>query len=407
MALFHKKNGELNFDAILWLFIGGLALRYGLKTPSPVLWALAAVSLSICAGKLWQKRWADWLALVMMGGALGLAGFNLIYQGFSWSRITFVLLSCLGLWNVWKDDIRHSYDGEDDDTENKPMISIALLLSKPRYLEDKVLAHIVESAWGGNYTQEDSPKQDGFVVGESPLYMIKSPMGMFVVHNFSRPYWDEVDKVAMDIPDLRLRKAVQEHQAWLSVDLLGSGDAESGQAASYAAIIRLIEALADETVLAVTRPATGQMCEWSDDVLEALLRPNGEASFHRSANIPIVEVSADDPAMKAAVAEARRCWPEFVSAFASRQPQDVFSVKAPVTRGETTEFIWLEVTGLEPDYIHGRLSNAPLALEGLKLGSQIEVPVSEINDWVCVTGDGGPKGGFTIQVVMSRERASH
>lgn len=340
-----------------------------------------------------------------------------LVSSFSWSKLGTTILFVWLAWN-YRASLKQMEFGAllegvkaDGDTDgslggegDEPIISIVLLLASPRYLEDVVLAEIVEEAWGGDYTSGDDGVQDGYVVGEAPVYVVKCPHGIFMVNQFDQPYFDDVEEVAEEIGELRLRRAILSHEAWLSVDLMVPTDDELPLEEFYPLIIRLIYELAGDDVLAVLRPETGQINVWDDEVLGALLKPDGIEQFNRvDPFVPVVPVADDDPAMKAAVAEARDRWPEFEESFAKRGSDDAFSVKAPVTVGENTEFIWIEVTGLEPDYIHGKLGNEPVALEGLQLGSVVEVPVAELNDWFYAIGDGEPVGLFTVKVVQEAQ----
>ncbi len=107
------------------------------------------------------------------------------------------------------------------------------------------------------------------------------------------------------------------------------------------------------------------------------------------------------------IAEARRRWPEFVAIFKNRQPDDErFIVKAPFT-GEDgkVEHMWLQVFGLEPEYVHGHLVNHPMHTTKHKQGSQVEVPVAEVSDWVCPDAEGNPLGNFTHQAIAQAAKA--
>ena len=116
--------------------------------------------------------------------------------------------------------------------------------------------------------------------------------------------------------------------------------------------------------------------------------------------MPVVGVGADDPRMQEAVATARARWPEFVAAFENRGDGGTFSVKAPVTDGDATEFIWLEVTALEGDHIHGHLGNEPVSLPRLRLHDPVRVAVADLNDWIHIApATDELHGGFTIQVL--------
>src|SRR4051812_1646813 len=73
-------------------------------------------------------------------------------------------------------------------------ISLLLLLSEPRYLDAKRLARLVEKAWGaGSCTVE----------GKSPLLRIHSQDRTFVIQNVDAPYFDQPQKVAAEMRELR------------------------------------------------------------------------------------------------------------------------------------------------------------------------------------------------------------
>ncbi len=82
-------------------------------------------------------------------------------------------------------------------------------------------------------------------------------------------------------------------------------------------------------------------------------------------------------------------------------------MKSPITQGENTEFIWIEVTAIENDTIYGTLANDPMDLGPLRLGSRVRTSRSELNDWMYFDAEDQMQGGFTVKVVdaISRERA--
>jgi uncharacterized protein YegJ (DUF2314 family) len=287
-----------------------------------------------------------------------------------------------------------------------PMVSLVLLLKQPRYLEAPVLAEILRAAWDVTFSvsaadEKKSENTSGqpWIIGQNPIFMVNTGGAMFVVHNHERLYFGEVENLAEKVPDLRLRTIILEHRAWLSVDAMGvSGEAET--AAAYKKISRALAELADDTVLGLFQPEANRLTPWEPS-LEAQLR-SGENLDELFAlkQAPVVQISNDDPRMLAAVTEARQRWPEFVAAFGARRATGNYAVKAPVTRGDNTEFIWLEVIGLEPEFIHGKLANDPVNLEGLKLGDQVEVAVAELNDWTYRhTEAEDPAGLFTVKVL--------
>jgi len=201
--------------------------------------------------------------------------------------------------------------------------------------------------------------------------------------------------MAAGCADLRLARAIREHRAWLSVDVLSPREAGEN---AYLVIGKLLAELADEDCLAIVAPALQQMSPW-EPALAATLRGTQPLDAVRvMSQVPVTEVSGDDPLMVAAVAEARGRWPEFVAAFEVRRPEQNFAVKAPFREGEFREFLWLGVTAIEHDTICGKIDNDPVELKQVQSGSRVQVAVPEINDWVYTDGD-NLQGGFTIEAL--------
>src|SRR5262249_17244391 len=154
--------------------------------------------------------------------------------------------------------------------------------------------------------------------------------------------------------ELRLRKAVRDHSAWLSVDLLGECS-EDQLPDVYRTIGKLAAALTDDDCLALFAPATSQLVVFDPPMRDQLRGDDPLVLFDLPPPRPVVPVSGDDPRLKAAVAKARRRWTQFVTAFEERRPDQTFSVKARIGDPDCYEFMWLTVTGLENGIIYGRL----------------------------------------------------
>jgi uncharacterized protein YegJ (DUF2314 family) len=78
-------------------------------------------------------------------------------------------------------------------------------------------------------------------------------------------------------------------------------------------------------------------------------------------------------------------------------------VKAPITAGTNTEFIWLEVGAVENGVIYGRLANEPINLGSLKIGAQVRTTVDKLNDWAFIDPKGQSQGLFTVKVLTDAE----
>jgi uncharacterized protein YegJ (DUF2314 family) len=100
--------------------------------------------------------------------------------------------------------------------------------------------------------------------------------------------------------------------------------------------------------------------------------------------------------------EARRRFPEFEDAFRSGDATD-FSVKALISSADNAEHIWIEVEEITEGKIVGRLGNEPVRLDGLRLGSRVEIEKSQVEDWAFRSGD-TPIGMFTVPVIQRIEK---
>lgn len=195
--------------------------------------------------------------------------------------------------------------------------------------------------------------------------------------------------------ELRFRQAVLDHRAWLSVDVLHGAEDEVAVQRAYGYIAKLQAELVDENTLAIMCPGMSWGVPADPGLEDKLRAPDPLAAVQRPELLPVYRVSPDDAAVKAAVAEARSRWPEFVRVFESRDIAQMFSVKAPISDGANTEFMWLAVERIEGDMIYGCLDNDPANLVNLKPGDPLRVPVSDVCDWLY-TNEGGYVGGFSI-----------
>jgi len=61
------------------------------------------------------------------------------------------------------------------------------------------------------------------------------------------------------------------------------------------------------------------------------------------------------------------------------------------------------VTDIDDTILRGKLGNEPAALDGLRYGSRVEVPIAEVEDWVYMS-EGKPVGAFSLEYFMKRKR---
>ncbi len=383
---------------IVGLWIG---IRHLLKGDTFALFGLVTV---ICGVGLWfQQQWARWGAIAMcVTVALFYLTMRLLAHTFGLETLVLVFGSFYGAWHMWKNYPKPTALEEAKD--KKPLISLVLLLRQPRYLEARVLAESVSAAWGEKYSSGDDGDKDStrWVVGATPTFITNAPEGIFMINNFDHQYFDNMKGVLDYLQELRLHKAVEEHQAWLSVDLISLHDESAAPESVYPRIAKLIAELAGPDCTALFQPGPGRINVWDDQLERKLRGPDLLEAFRVQSNVPVIGVDDDDPRMKDAVEQARARWPEFVEAFQKRDGKN-FSVKAPITVDNRREFIWVEVNGLEPEYIHGTLANNPINLGDMKMGDRLEVPLKDLNDWAFLRND-EPVGMFTVKVISDIQK---
>jgi uncharacterized protein YegJ (DUF2314 family) len=280
-----------------------------------------------------------------------------------------------------------------------PKNSLVLLFREPRDLDAELLVQVVNSTFGLELTTGKSDATE-FVTGEEPVFFAQFAKRIFQILCVRKPYFDDLDAITSEIIELRLRKAVAEHRAWVSVDLMTDyPDADLRDPHWY--IGNLLAALANGDTTAVVCPAERQMRAWDRNVLNTLRSDNPLDAFRVAPDkVPVIAIDDDDPRMLAAVEEARRRWPEFVAAFRQRQPGQKFAVKVPIRDDEDhTEYMWLTVLRVDDDQIHGKVDNEPVEVKSVRLGSKVTASQHELNDWIFVDGE-RMLGGFTVKLLQ-------
>ncbi|WP_395743079.1 DUF2314 domain-containing protein [Prosthecobacter sp.] len=402
----------LGFHAWAWVMIG----TWMRNQSSRIMGALMAVT---ALGLLMRLRWTRLVGTAMLIWISGFKAYGLVAREFTWKQAMWSALYGLIAYHLWtKPDsgILDDFAGEDqpdadqekqsEEDHEKPIISLVHLRRQQRYLEPQVLANALSEAWGLQIAggEEDVKEADGFVAGENPLFIVmvhKPTFAMFMVHNRDSAYFEDPEETAGRVPNLRFAEIIREHSAWLAVDLMQAKDTKLDQDEAYRLIGKAVSALADDDVMAILCPQHHFFNLWSPELEKTLCGESPLEALQEEVKAPVIGVPDGDTIEKA-IDEARRRWPEFVEAFKKRQPDDErFIVKAPFT-GEDgrVEHMWLQVFGLEPEYAHGNLINHPMHTTKLRMGSQVEVAVGEVSDWICPDAEGNPLGNFTQQAIV-------
>jgi uncharacterized protein YegJ (DUF2314 family) len=279
------------------------------------------------------------------------------------------------------------------------------LLREPKSWDAAALARLAGRAWRADLGDGDNEGRDGYVAGTPPLYAIGCGQRLVVVHCVSAPYVPDVDVFAERITDLRIRSLFREHKAWFSCDAFGVNRASSPEEVRqwYGWLGRLVAELLDENCLLLFLPDTHELFPVNEETEAALRSSDPRQALMETATLPLIGVDSEDPLMQKAVAKARARWPEFLAAYERNAGKD-FAVKAPVTVGGSTEFIWIAVTAIEGDRVYGILDNDPVNLGRLQRGSKVAVRVSDLNDWMYLSPRGQVEGGFTLNAVFKAAR---
>ncbi len=297
----------------------------------------------------------------------------------------------------------------------RPITALVFLLKEPRKLADWQVRQIAAQVLGMEFKMGETPEpntimavaaekiQPSLTPGAGMSYLINTGKNILLINSFTRPYMDDPEKYSESISDLRLQRAVAGHQAWISADLFGEPGSKSEREEIYADLGRLLAPFADEDCLALYCPELERCNEYAPAVVEQLKSGQPLEIFDAPTNAPVVNISADDPRMVAAVAEARSRWPEFVAAFQAgvASPEAPFIVKARFSDGENEEFMWVSVTGIAGETITGKLENSPAALTNVKLGDEVNAQLADINDWLCQRGE-ETIGGFTVKLMSEK-----
>ena len=113
--------------------------------------------------------------------------------------------------------------------------------------------------------------------------------------------------------------------------------------------------------------------------------------------------SADDQEMNAAQMEARRTYPEFLTALQNGCNGCAnFLIKMRFSYGEANgEHIWIENLQIGDGEVRGTLANVPENIQNLNYADTVEVVKEKISDWKY-TQNGKLVGGYTLRVMYNR-----
>lgn len=384
---------DLPWIAVPLAMVGAFLLWEGLNNSLPYNALHGTIILGMGIAVWFQQPWAR-----IIGAAyFAIIGSAKLYEQYSTEFTVSQMLAVGGcatlgsaLW-FWRDS--------PDKRAGRPLVSLVLLLRQPRFLSDRAISRAAVTAWGGEFLPGDPRHRGNVVAGQTPLFMIRAGTASYLVHNQDQTYFEGRESEITAINDLTLRNAVAEHRAWIAVDLLESGREFKKIADAYPKIGRLLAEFSGPDCVALLCPETGFICAYDDDIDDKLRSADPLATLKQAQQPSPPAINEDDPRLVAAVAEARQRWPEFLTAFAKRQADQIFSIRAalPVKTSGKTEPIWVRVSQIDDQTIHGHLDSDPLDLN-LKSDVPVVVELQTLTDW-AFTQDQKTTGLFTLKAL--------
>lgn len=412
-AWFNRLTSNWNIAAgLLGVWAWGLYAG-AMKLQNTAIWLTFAGVVVVALGLVFRFNWARKAALGILVAMAAMKLVALVSREFSWRQLGYAGGIGFIAYYLWKKPDKGFIDdfSDEEPEDPKPLISLVHLRASQRYLEPVVLAQALSDAWGRKiHGGEGDPPDDadGFVVGQNPILMVmvqKPSFAMFMVHNHEQPYFEDAEDIAKSVPNLRFAQIIREHRSWLAIDLMQMKASGVDQDEGYRMIGKAISALADDHTMAIMCPQHNFFNLWSEELETLLCGDSPLDALREEVKAPVIGVP-DGDLIENAIAEARQRWPEFVAIFQKRQPDDDRFIVKAAFEGEDgqTEHMWLHVIGLEPEYIRGHLMNEPMHTAKLKKGSQVEVPLAHLSDWICPDAEGKPLGNFTHQAIQQAAR---
>lgn len=276
------------------------------------------------------------------------------------------------------------------------LYSFVWLLKEPRLVNEETVLILARKVLGDDLiTVAELPKTPD--LPGSMFMVVAQPRQAFGVIFADRPYVNDVDEEAANIPELRRRTLFAEHTAWLAVDVMGERPTQE----TWAIVGKMVAEFAGPDCLLLYSPSHEKMEPYSDELVEALQGQDALSALGMGLEPPVVAIGPDSEKLQEAEEEARRRWPEFLSAFHEKDPsREDFAVKAPFeTPNGEMEHMWVMVEQVEGDIIRGSLGNDPIHVRSLAAGSHVELEKDRISDWVYME-EGEMVGGFSMKVLL-------
>jgi hypothetical protein len=150
--------------------------------------------------------------------------------------------------------------------DRNPPLGIVLLLGRAKPLQASTLAElfgrateatfqVVTPQGGRNVTATDLPKGNA-VLGSPPSFLVQADGDLFLVNSVAKPYVADLQNGSGGVDTTLVAKVRQEHQAWLSVEILHP---EAASAANYRIVAQVIAELLSTDCLALFHPESRKL----------------------------------------------------------------------------------------------------------------------------------------------------
>jgi uncharacterized protein YegJ (DUF2314 family) len=247
-------------------------------------------------------------------------------------------------------------------------------------------------------------EDNDWIVAGFPMFSVNYRGVLFMIFTIPEPFFEDRAAAAESANELRLAKAIREHDTHVTVKMMdnGSGLDEDERQRLFGRFLAYFTWYPQTR--AIFLPAKGLGRSWDKKLrkalrdmpaMEALLRVPGTEE-------PATRVMPSDEDIQQATAEARQRWPEFLAAYARRGEDQEFFVKAPFKDGEHTEHMWTQVVALEEEFVVARVMNDPVDLTKFKKGTKVRFRNKILSDWFYGT-KGGEVVGLFVEKLLHRK----
>lgn len=267
--------------------------------------------------------------------------------------------------------------------------SLVYLLKSARAYDPHLMHQAVEQAYQQPGTfQEVTPESTRITLEGGQVVIVRHAAGAY-------PATPRLLQQVGRHGDARV-KELWDHQAgWWAVEAPGPDRLKAFQVVG-----KLMAQLGSTDVGLIFDPESNQVQAYDSSVVK-LLQGEDPRQATTVATLETVRNQAGrDPAMEAAIAEARAHFPDFRKRVEAGAEGEFFYIKMafPVKGKNASELMWVEVTRLQGDKIEGTLSNDPVEDTGYKYGDPVAATVDQVEDW-CVSDeqDSTLAGYYTVK----------